>query len=136
MNKQAFSSPNVPAPIGPYSPAVVWGNLVFLSGQGPRDPKTGTLGSQDIAKQTRQALANVESLLQAAGTSHEQVLKVTVYLTDLNNFETMNAVYKEFFAGTTFPARTTVQVAALPGGIGIELDVIAARKGQASGGAP
>ena len=128
MDKQAFSSPDAPAPIGPYSPAITWGDLVLLSGTGPRDSKTGKLESQDIAQQTRQALANIESLLQAAGSSKNQVLKVTVYLTDIKNFETMNAIYKEFFAGTTFPARTTLQVAALPGGIGIELDVIAARK--------
>ncbi len=131
MNKEAITSPDSPAPIGPYSPAIAWHDLIFLSGQGSRDPVTGAF-SEDIAQQTRQALANVETLLTASGSSKAHVLKLTVYMTNLKNFETMNAIYAEFFAGTIFPARTTVQVAALPKGIGIEIDAIALRNQRPS----
>ena len=131
MPHKSITSPNAPAPIGPYSPAVAWENLVFISGQGPVDPKTGKKVEGDVAAQTRQVFANLDALLHAAGASRQTVLKVTVYLTDIVEFAAMNAVYKEFFTGVTFPARTTIQAAALPGGINVEIDMIAYRESSA-----
>jgi 2-iminobutanoate/2-iminopropanoate deaminase len=116
-----------PAPVGPYSPAIAWQNLVFISGQGPLIPATGEPVRGDIAEQTRQVFKNIEALLKAAGSSRSQVLKVTVYLADIADFSTMNAVYADFFQGSTYPARTTIQAAALPLNIGVEIDVIAYR---------
>lgn len=116
---------NAPAPIGPYSQAIVHGDLVFCSGQLGLDPATGTLPG-DSVQQARQALANTEAVLRGAGSSLHQALKVTVYLTDLSCFAEMNRTYAEFFA-SPFPARTVVQVAALPKGAAVEIDVIARR---------
>jgi 2-iminobutanoate/2-iminopropanoate deaminase len=125
MSHKSISSPDAPAPIGPYSPAVAWENLVFISGQGPVDPKTGKKVEGGVTAQTQRVFANLDALLQSAGASRKTVLKVTVYLTDIGEFTAMNAVYKEFFDGVTFPARTTIQAAALPAGIDVEIDVIA-----------
>lgn len=127
MPHTSISSPDAPAPIGPYSPAVVWENLVFISGQGPVDPRTGKKIEGDVTAQTRQVFANLDALLKAAGAARQTVLKVTVYLTNMGEFAAMNAVYKDFFAGSTFPARTTIQAAALPAGIDVEIDMIAYR---------
>lgn len=127
MPHKSISSPHAPAPIGPYSPAVAWENLVFVSGQGPVDPKTGKKIEGDVSAQTRQVFANLDALLEAAGASRKSVLKVTVYLTNMGEFAAMNAVYKDFFAGLTYPARTTIQAAALPAGIDVEIDMIAYR---------
>jgi 2-iminobutanoate/2-iminopropanoate deaminase len=127
MPHTSISSPDAPAPIGPYSPAVAWENLVFISGQGPVDPKAGKKIEGDVTAQTRQVFANLDALLKAAGASRQTVLKVTVYLTNIGEFSAMNAVYKDFFAGSTFPARTTIQAAALPAGIDVEIDMIAYR---------
>ena len=126
MNHKSISSPT--APTGPYSPAVVWQNLVFISGQGPVDSKTGKPVNGDICEQTRQALFNIDQLLQAAGSSRNKVLKVQVYLANIENFSKMNRVYEEFFKGCTFPTRTTIQAGALPGRIGVEIDAIAYRE--------
>ncbi len=125
MARKAISSPHAPSPVGPYSPALVWENLVFISGQGPLDPKTGKRVEGDIAAQTRQVFSNLDALLIAAGSSRSNALKVNVYLANIEDFGAMNEVYKEFFSGTTFPARTTIQAGALPGGIGVEIDIIA-----------
>ena len=125
MTRKAISSPDAPSPVGPYSPALAWENLVFISGQGPLDPKTGKRVEGDIIAQTRQVFSNLDALLKAAGSSRRNVLKVNVYLAKIEDFGAMNEVYKEFFSGTTFPARTTIQAGALPGGIGVEIDIIA-----------
>jgi 2-iminobutanoate/2-iminopropanoate deaminase len=125
MTRKAISSPDAPSPVGPYSPALVWENLVFISGQGPLNPKTGKRVEGDIAEQTRQVFSNLDALLVAAGSSRKNVLKVNVYLARIEDFGAMNEVYKEFFSETTFPARTTIQAGALPGGIGVEIDIIA-----------
>lgn len=127
MSKKAVRSPEAPAPIGPYSPAVTWENLVFVSGQGPLDPKTGNPVLGGVVEQARQVFSNIDQLLQAAGTSRENVLKVTVYLAHIADFKAMNEVYQAYFQGTVYPARTTIQAAALPGGIDVEIDVIAYR---------
>ena len=125
MTHQSIISPDAPAPIGPYSPAVTWEKLVFISGQGPVDPRTGKKIEGDVAAQTRQVFANLDALLKASGASRKTILKVTVYLSNMGDFASMNAIYKEFFSGFTFPARTTIQAAALPMGIDVEIDMIA-----------
>lgn len=125
--QEAVQTPDAPAPVGPYSPALLWEELVFVSGQGPIDPRTGDVESADFAGQSRQAFANLDTLLSTSGTGRDRVLKVQVYLTDLANFATLNELYAEFFDGCTYPARTTIQAAALPGGIQVELDAIAYR---------
>ncbi|HEY8369873.1 MAG TPA: RidA family protein [Thermodesulfobacteriota bacterium] len=113
-----------PKAIGPYSQAVVAGGFVFASGQIPLDPNTGEMVKGDIAAQTRRVLANLEAVLAAAGTSLEKVVKATVFLTDLSHFGTVNAIYEEALGGAR-PARSTVQVAALPRGAEVEIEVVA-----------
>jgi 2-iminobutanoate/2-iminopropanoate deaminase len=120
-----IESADAAAPSGPYSPAIVWNELVFLSGQGPVDPRTGNVETEDFIGQAEQTLRNLEALLLASGSGRGHVLKVQVYLVDLANFERFNELYAAFFEGFPYPARTTVQVAALPGGIQVELDLIA-----------
>lgn len=123
--QQRIDLPRAAAPGGPYSPAVRWSSLVFVSGQGPADPATGAVESAEFVQQARQVLANMDVLLREAGSGRERVLKVQAYLTDLDHFATFNRVYGEFFEGCIPPARTTVQVAGLPGGIKVEVDAIA-----------
>jgi 2-iminobutanoate/2-iminopropanoate deaminase len=116
---------NMPAPAGPYSPATVFARLVFVSGQGARDPRTGQLAGADVESQTEQCLRNVEAILQAAGSSLQHVLKCGVFLIDMSEFQRMNAVYGRVFGGHR-PARTTIQAAALPmSGLRVEIDCIA-----------
>jgi len=114
-----------PAPVGPYSQAIAHGGVVYLSGQIPLDPQTGKLAAQDIEGQTRQVLANLRAVLEAAGASFESVLRTTIYLVDLAHFPKVNAIYAEHFSSEPAPARATVQVAALPLGAQIEIDAIA-----------
>lgn len=114
-----------PKPIGPYSQAVVaTGSLVFTAGQIPLDPATGKIDGDDIASQTRRALANVGEILKKAGSSPQKVVKTTVFLKDMNEFAGMNAVYAEFF-GAHAPARSTVEVARLPKDVKVEIEAIA-----------
>ncbi len=122
--KQVYYSPKAPAPKGPYSPAIRWDKLVFVSGQGPIDPISSDVVDRGISGQTRQALHNVISLLEAAGSSIAQILKIQVYLRDIEDFNEMNKAYGEFFGDTGYPTRTTIQAGALPGGISIEIDAI------------
>jgi len=114
-----------PGAIGPYSQAVVLGGLVFASGQIPLDPATGALVPGDVEAQTERVLANLGAVLAAAGSGLERVLKTTVYLADLEHFARMNAVYARHFTGYPRPARSTLQVAKLPLGALVEIDVIA-----------
>lgn len=123
--KQAVAAPGAPKAIGPYSAALRAGNLLFVSGQVPFDPATGTLVEGDIAVQTRRALQNVGALLQAAGLSFAHVVRTTVYLADMDDFSAMNAVYQTFFS-EPYPARSTIQAARLPRDARIEIDAIAA----------
>lgn len=118
---------NAPAPIGPYSQAVGYGDLVFLSGQIPLDPETGKRHGDSIEEQAEQVLRNLESVLDAAGASWETVLRVTVYMTQLEEFSRFNAVYERMLQGAQ-PARSTVQVSALPLGVRLEIDAIASRR--------
>ncbi|MDZ7778719.1 MAG: Rid family detoxifying hydrolase [Gemmatimonadota bacterium] len=122
-----IASPELPAPIGPYSPGVAWDRIVMVSGQGATDPATGELAGPDVETQTEQVFRNIESILVAAGTDLSRVLRCGVFLVDLRDFEAMNAVYARWF-GHHKPARTTVQVASLPDpGLRVEIDAIAYR---------
>ena len=115
------------APSAPYSPAIVESNLVFVSGQGPLDPVTGEYHKADVQSETRQVFANIKAILEAAGTGMDKVLKVNVYLRDINDFGAMNEVYKTVFT-QPFPARTTIQAGALPRGFAVEIECIAKLK--------
>ena len=125
MARSVVSTGDAPQAIGPYSQAITLDGLVFCSGQIPLTPE-GTLVEGDITAQTRQVLTNVKHLLEAAGSSLGQVLKTTVFLADMADFQAMNAVYGEFFASEP-PARSTVQVARLPRDARVEIEVIAQR---------
>ena len=122
---RAVKSADAPAPVGPYSQAVVAGGLVFASGQIPLDPRTGKLVSGEIEVQTERVLENLRAVLEAAGSSLERVVQASVYLVDLALFPRVNAVYARAFRGDPKPARSTLQVAALPLGAEIEIDVVA-----------
>lgn len=123
-SKRVICPPGVPPPVGPYSPAVRVGDLLFCSGQIPLDPATGELVSGDIRAQTEQVLRNLQALLQAQGLDFGRVVKTTVFLTDLADFAAMNEVYARAFP-VEAPARTTVQVAALPRGARVEIEALA-----------
>jgi 2-iminobutanoate/2-iminopropanoate deaminase len=123
--KQAISSPHAPKPVGPYSAALRSGQLLFVSGQVPLDPATGRMADDgDIAVHTRRVLENVGALLEAAGLSFAHVVRTTVFLADMNDFQAMNEVYATFFR-EPYPARSTVQAARLPRDARVEIDVIA-----------
>lgn len=124
MDRRAVSSPDAPAAIGPYSPAVRAGNLLFLSGQIPLNPGDGQIVHGDITAQTEQVLRNILALLTAAGATFANVVRTTVFLLDLNEFAAMNEVYGRFMPDPA-PARSTVQVARLPRDARVEIDVIA-----------
>jgi 2-iminobutanoate/2-iminopropanoate deaminase len=116
---------NLPAPVGPYSPGMGFERLVFVSGQGATDPATGALVGSDAATQTEQCLKNVQTILRAAGSDLQYVLRCGVFLIDMNEFAAMNGVYSRIF-GEHRPARTTIQAAGLPGtGLRVEIDCIA-----------
>src|SRR2546426_671223 len=118
-------SPNLPIPVGPYSPGVGFERLVFVSGQGATNPATGKLVGDNVEAQTTQCLKNVEAILKAAGSGLQHVLRCGVFLVDMREFANMNASYARMF-GDHRPARTTVQVAGLPGeGLLVEIDAIA-----------
>ncbi len=121
---KVVTTPEAPAAIGPYSQAVVANGFVFCSGQVALDPATGTFLGGDVATQTRRVLWNLDAVLRAAGARPTQIVKTTVYLTSMDDFAAMNAVYAEFF-GEARPARATVQVAGLPKGAVVEIDAIA-----------
>jgi 2-iminobutanoate/2-iminopropanoate deaminase len=122
--KQAISTADAPKAIGPYSPAVRAGQMVFISGQVPIDPATGNLIDGDIAAQTRRVFDNLGALLKAAGLTYANVVRTTVFLADMNDFAAMNQTYATFFS-EPYPARSTVQVSRLPKDARIEIDVIA-----------
>ncbi len=122
--KEKIYTAGAPNPVGPYSQAIRAGGFIFAAGQIPLNPSTKELVRGSIEEQTRQVLENLSSVLSAAGSSMEKVVKTTVFLSDLKNFEAMNAVYATYF-GDPAPARSTVQAAALPKGVAIEIDLIA-----------
>ncbi|HTX76902.1 MAG TPA: RidA family protein [Terracidiphilus sp.] len=127
MSKQAVSTPNAPAAIGPYSQGIRFGNLLFTAGQGPVDPATGKVAPGGITEQTTRVMENLKAILEAGGSSLEKVVKASVFLKDMNDFAAMNAVYARYLApeGVIPPARTTVQAARLPMDILVEIDLTA-----------
>ncbi|MEN3038044.1 MAG: RidA family protein [Candidatus Kryptonium sp.] len=127
MEKKIIYTERAPKPIGPYSQAIVAGDFIFTSGQIPIDPRTNQVVQGDIKGQTRQVLENLKAVLEAAGATFDDVVKVNVYMKDLNEFSAMNEVYSEYFKNSP-PARTTVEVSRLPRDVKIEIDLIAVKK--------
>ncbi|MBQ8179145.1 MAG: RidA family protein [Candidatus Methanomethylophilaceae archaeon] len=122
---ERVSTDSAPAAVGPYSQAVVHGDLVFVSGQIPVDPTDGSV-PEDIAEQTAQALRNLRNVLEAAGSGMDRVLRVTVFVRDISRFPDVNAVYAGFFT-EPYPSRSCVEVSGLPKGVSVEIDAIAFR---------
>ena len=123
MTKEIISTENAPQAIGPYSQAVKAGNLMFISGQIPLNPKTGDLVAESIEDQARQVLENVKSICEEAGRSLDDIVKISIFLTDLSNFAVVNDVMKEYFS-EPYPARATVEVSGLPLGVNVEIEAI------------
>src|SRR5438094_8397319 len=123
--KKIIATSDAPAAIGPYSQAIRSGNFIFCSGQIPLDPKSDQMVSDDIGDQTRRVLDNISGLLKSEGLSLADVVKTTIFLTNLGNFQTVNELYASYFKSDP-PARSTVQVSALPKGAQVEIEVIAA----------
>ena len=123
---QAVTTSDAPAPVGPYNQAVQAGGWLYCSGQIPLDPASGEMvGNGDVEAETRQVLRNLQAVLSAAGTDASKVVRTTVYLVDLADFQAVNAIYSEMFGEGISPARACVQVAALPKGSKVEIDCIA-----------
>lgn len=125
--KKVISTENAPQAVGPYSQAVWAGDLLFISGQIPIDPQTGKFVSDDVKEQTRQVFKNLSAILNEAGLGYENIVKATVYLTDMNDFAAMNEVYASFFT-KDFPARAAFQVVKLPLGAKVEIEAIAVKR--------
>ena len=122
--KQLVNTPQAPLPIGPYNQAVLSGNTVFISGQICIDPLTGQLKNKDLQEETHQVMHNLKAILSAAGMDFSNVVKTTIFITDMNRFSEMNEVYGKYFT-SDFPARETVQVSALPKFVNVEISMIA-----------
>ena len=128
MEKQIINTPSAPAPIGPYNQAVHIGDMLFISGQICIDPATGKLNNQDIQQETHQVMHNLRSILTAADMSFHHVVKTTIFITDMNRFSEINEVYGKYFdSNSSFPARETVQVSALPKFVNVEISMIAVK---------
>jgi 2-iminobutanoate/2-iminopropanoate deaminase len=126
MSREAIQTPHAPAPVGPYNQAIRAGAMVFCSGQVALDPVTGTIvGGGDVAQEAEQVMKNLEAVLSAAGASFKDVVRTTVFLTDMQDFATVNAVYARYFDEATAPARACVQVSVLPKNVKVEIDCIA-----------
>jgi 2-iminobutanoate/2-iminopropanoate deaminase len=126
MSKTIITTPNAPAPIGPYNQAVLSGNLLFISGQICLDPATGELKSKDIQEETHQVMHNLKAILQQAGMDFSHVVKTSIFITDMQQFGAVNEVYGKYFE-SDFPARETVQVSALPKFVNVEISMIAVK---------
>ncbi len=122
--KEIITSKNAPAPIGPYSHGVLVGNMLFVSGQVGKHPGTGELMTSDIKTETKQVMENVKGILAEAGMDFTHIAKTTIFLTDMNDFASVNEIYGSYFTGN-YPARETVQVSKLPLGVNVEISVIA-----------
>lgn len=122
--KKVINTINAPAPIGPYSQAVVAGNFVFVSGQIPINPSTGELISENVKAETKQVMENIKAILTEAGLNFNHIVKTSIFLTDMQSFAQVNEVYGTYFTDQ-FPARETIQVAALPKNVNVEISVIA-----------
>ncbi|MDB4047480.1 Rid family detoxifying hydrolase [Flavobacteriaceae bacterium] len=123
--KKIITTPNAPAPIGPYNQAVLSGNTLYISGQTPIDPSTGNLVSGSIEEETLQVMKNIEAILTAAGATFESVVKASIFVKDMHQFKAINGVYGSFFNATTAPARETIEVANLPMFVNVEISMIA-----------
>ena len=124
MKKIIFTE-KAPAPIGPYNQAVLTGNTLYTSGQIAIDPATGTLVTATIEAETKQVMQNMNAVLEAAGMTFENVIKTTIFITDMNDFGAINTIYGSYFNEKTAPARETVQVAALPKNVNVEISMVA-----------
>ncbi|TND10068.1 MAG: TdcF protein [Bacteroidetes bacterium] len=122
--KKIITSSNAPAPIGPYSHGVLVNNMLFISGQVGKDPVTGNIHNESIEAETTRVMKNLEGILADAGMQFSDVVKTTIFLTDLNNFSKVNAVYGSYFTGD-YPARETVEVSRLPLDVAVEISMIA-----------
>lgn len=126
MSKTIITTPDAPAPIGPYNQAVQTGNLLFISGQICIHPPTGEMRNKDLQEETHQVMHNLKAILQQAGMSFSNVVKTTIFLTDMKRFAEVNEIYGQYFEGD-FPARETVEVSALPKFVNVEISMIAAK---------
>ena len=124
MEKKIITSTNSPAPIGPYSPAVLVGNTLYTSGQVAKDAVSGQMVQDNITNETKKVMENLQAILKEAGMDFSHVVKTTIYCTDFNNFGAINEAYGSFFTGN-YPARETVQVSRLPLGANVEISVVA-----------
>jgi 2-iminobutanoate/2-iminopropanoate deaminase len=126
MEKKIINTNDAPPPIGPYNQAIQAGNLLFISGQVCIDPVSGNLKNKDLQEETHQVMHNLRAILHAANMSFNNVVKTTIFLTDMNRFSEVNEIYAKYFDGD-FPTRETVQIAALPKFVNVEISMIAAR---------
>ena len=126
MEKKIITSQSAPAPIGPYNQAVLVHGTLYISGQICLDPQTGNLKNRDIQDETHQVMQNLKAILAEAGMTFSNVVKTTIFITNMNQFSEINEIYGKYFSGD-FPARETVQVAALPRLVNIEISMIAAQ---------
>ena len=123
--KKIITTPNAPAPIGPYNQAVLSNGVLYMSGQIPFDPKTMELVEGDLVKETIQVMENLKAVLEAAKMTFENVVKTSIFLSDMKNFNTVNKIYATYFKEATAPARETVEVASLPKYVRVEISMIA-----------
>ena len=126
MDKTVINTPDAPAPIGPYNQAILAGNTLFISGQVCIDPATGQLKNRDLQEETHQVMHNLKAILQKAGLGFGDVVKTTIFLTDMHRFSEINEIYGKYF-DDGFPARETVQVSALPKFVNVEISMIAVK---------
>ena len=124
MEKTIITTQNAPAPIGPYNQAILVNGTLYISGQVCIDPQTGNLKNRDIQDETHQVMQNLKAILAEAGMSFSNVVKTTIFITDMNQFSEINEIYGKYFTGN-FPARETIQVSALPKAVNIEISMIA-----------
>lgn len=125
--KKIINTTNAPAPIGPYSQAILTGNMLYTSGQIPLNPKTGELVMENITKETTQVMENLKAILIEADMTFENVIKASIFISDMDNFGAINNVYGSYFDAATAPARETVEVARLPKDVNVEISVIAVK---------
>ena len=125
--KKIINTSKAPAPIGPYNQAVLTGNMLFTSGQIAIDPKTGELNLKDIKSETKQVMENMKAVLEAADMTFENVVKSSIFISDMSNFGAINEVYGTYFDADTAPARETVEVANLPKYVNVEISMIAVK---------
>ena len=123
--KKIVNTSNAPKPIGPYNQAVISGNLMFISGQIAFDPSTGELVIEEIQAETKQVMENLKSILDEAGLSFKDVIKTSIFLSDMNNFQQVNEIYGSYFSDEDAPARETVEVSRLPKDVNVEISMIA-----------